>query len=89
MPNINVEVSEDELKVLNYNKGEKTWKDFLMDAARCYKKNQIISTSDGKFIVKGVTDLEMQNVGTDKQVEVPVKPNQIMVYTIYTLEKVE
>ncbi len=88
MPNINIEVNDEQFSILNQNRGEKTWKEFFLDTPRSYKKNQIIAQGGKKFIVKGVSDLELQNP-TDDPMKVPIGPRTIIVYTIYTLEKVE
>ncbi len=88
MPNINIEVNDEQFSILNQKRGEKTWKEFFLDTPRSYKKNQIIAKGEDKFIVKGVSDLELQNP-TDEDVSIDIKPKSIVVYTVYNLEKVD
>ena len=90
MKNINIAFEDEEFEELKKKKGDRGWKEMLQQSPMTYIIGSTIPHGDKdtyKF-VKSET-MEMRNIGSDSIMPIPVKPNQIVVYTVYTLEKVE
>ena len=88
MKNINVAFEDAEYKKLARIKGNRTWKEVLQQAQMGFADGGIIHHARGDMkVVKGQV-VTLYNIN-DEATEILVKPNQIVVYTIYTLEKVE
>jgi hypothetical protein len=89
MPNINIPFDDDELEELKKKKGNRSWREMFLQSTKGFSMGETIPRPGGDLKVVKVEDFDLWNINGDLPTPVPVKPNQIMVYTIYTLEKVE
>ena len=90
MKNINIPFEDEEFEELKKKKGDRSWKEMLQQSPMTYIIGSTIPRGDKdsyKFI--STETLELRNIGFDKEMSISVKPNQIVVFTVYTLEKVE
>lgn len=89
MPNINIPLDNDELEELKKKKGNRSWKEMFLRATKGFSIGEIIPRPDGDLKVVKAEEFDLWNINGNLPAPVPVRPNQIMIYTIYTLEKVE
>lgn len=89
MPNINIPLDDDEHKDLLKKKGNRSWKEMFLHTTKGFGVGETIPRADGDLKVAKAEECEFWNAGTDKPANLLIGPNTILIYTIYTLEKVE